>query len=517
VSAQTPEPDGSDPAGTLAPMETVELEGRRLGERYRLDTIIASGGMATVWRGTDEILNRPVAIKVLHQELSRDGELLERFRLEAVAAARLSHPSVVRVFDTGVDDGVCYIVMELFEAPTLAAAVAERGPLPPAEAAHVVRGALQGLAHAHREGIVHRDVKPSNILVDETGFVKVTDFGIAKAAFADGDVTTTGNLLGTAKYLAPEQIDGGAVDARTDLYAAGIVLYEALTGRPPFESETHLATATMRLTKAPTPPGSLRPGIPRDLEGVVLRAMARAPGDRYETADEMAAALDRSIPTSAPPAGRRTSQRTATGPRRPGWFRSWTLIPLVLVVLAGLALGGYFLYENLARGRAGPGDDGTARREPFEITDVVAFDPPEDGGDGFEYSEDAPLASDNLLGTFWQTEGYNAADMDKDGVGLAFDLGGPSVVSRIRIRTPTPGWEFEVRGSNDIGFEDAQVLEAADGETDFVADAEPGQPVFADLQPARYSHYLIWITLLPETEDGHRAQISEVDFFPPRG
>jgi hypothetical protein len=292
------------------------------------------------------------------------------------------------------------------------------------------------------------------------------------------------------------------------------VLYEALTGRPPFESETHLATATMRLTKAPTPPGSIRPGIPRELEGVVLRAMARSPEDRYETAEEMAAALDRAVLGAAPPPGRRRPEPAVAGPNRSGWFRSWTLVPLVLVVLAGLALGGYFLYENLAAGGGG-GQPDTARREPYEIVAADDYDP--DGDNLAENPDLVGATHDASEETFWETEGYDEPDMDKNGVGIFFDLGQPSQVTRIRIRTPTPGWQFEVRGANDTSFEDAQALQGADGEMEFVANADPGQPVFVQLEPATYSHYLIWITLLPETGAPHRVQISEVDFFPPRG
>jgi eukaryotic-like serine/threonine-protein kinase len=497
---------------TLTRVETVELEGRSLGERYRLESPIASGGMATVWRGTDEVLGRPVAVKVLHEELANDPEVMERFRIEAIAAARLSHPSVVRVFDTGVDGDICYIVMELFEGTSLSEVLDRDGGLPPSEAARVVRGALQGLAHAHREGVVHRDVKPSNILVDESGLVKVTDFGIAKAAFAAHDITTTGSLLGTATYLAPEQVEGGAVDGRADLYAAGIVLYEALTGRPPFEADTHLATATMRLTTAPTPPGALRPGIPRSLEGVVIKALARSPEDRFQTAEEMTSELDRSVPHARPAA--------PEGPRMPAparsepWFRSWMLVPLVLLVVAGFALGGYFLFEDLGPGSGGPGIESEPERlEPLEIAGATDFDPY--GGDG-EYSGDTGFAVDGALGTYWQTEGYDQSDMDKPGVGIFFDLGDTVEVGRVRIRTPVSGWRFQIKGSND-GETFGPPLPGKDGDTSFLVQESGTEPVLVNLQPSSHQFFLIWITALPEQVSPHRTQIAEVDFFPSRG
>jgi eukaryotic-like serine/threonine-protein kinase len=468
--------------------------------------------MATVWRGTDEVLGRPVAVKVLHEELARDPEVMERFRMEAIAAARLSHPAVVRVFDTGVDEDICYIVMELFEGTTLSDVIGRDGGLSPGKAARIVRGALQGLAHAHREGIVHRDVKPGNILVDDSGFVKVTDFGIAKAAFAAHDLTTTGSLLGTATYLAPEQVEGGTVDGRADLYATGIVLYEALTGRPPFEADTHLATATMRLTKAPTPPGSLRPGIPRPLERVVIKALARAPEDRFQTAEEMTSELDRSVPDARPVAPER-SQVSAPARTEP-WFRSWMLVPLVLLVVAGLALSGYFLFEDLTSGSGGGSIGGQPERlEPLEIAGATDFDP---YGDDDEYSEVTDLAFDGALGTYWQTEGYEQTDMDKAGVGIYFDLGDTVDVGRVRIRTPMEGWRFQVRGSDD-GQSLGQALPGEDGKKSFLVRQSGAEPVVVNLAPSSHRYFLIWITALPETVSPHRAQITEVDFFSPRG
>jgi serine/threonine-protein kinase len=436
---------------------------------------------------------------------------MERFRMEAIAAARLSHPAVVRVFDTGVDEDICYIVMELFEGATLSDVIGRDGGLSPDEAARIVRGALQGLAHAHREGIVHRDVKPSNILVDDSGFVKVTDFGIAKAAFAAHDLTTTGSLLGTATYLAPEQVEGGTVDGRADLYATGIVLYEALTGRPPFEADTHLATATMRLTKAPTPPGSLRPGIPRPLEGVVIKALARAPEDRFQTAEEMTSELDRSVPDARPVAPER-SQVSAPARTEP-WFRSWMLVPLVLLVVAGLALSGYFLFEDLrgAGGGVGAGEEDLPNVQPVEVRAVDDYDPL---GDEEEHEGELPAAIDGDPATAWSTEGYSNAAFGnaKTGVGIVFDLGTSTEVIRVRIRTTLPGWQFQIKGS-DSPTAPGQPLPDREGNITFTAESSS---VAIPLEPATSRYFFVWITMLPETGE-HRASIAEVDFFPPRG
>jgi hypothetical protein len=418
---------------------------------------------------------------------------------------------VVRVFDTGVDEDICYIVMELFEGATLSDVIGRDGGLSPDEAAWIVRGALQGLAHAHREGIVHRDVKPSNILVDDSGFVKVTDFGIAKAAFAAHDLTTTGSLLGTATYLAPEQVEGGTVDGRADLYATGIVLYEALTGRPPFEADTHLGTATMRLTTPPKPPGSLRPGIPRSLEGVVLKALARAPEDRFQTAEEMTSELDRSVPDARPVAPERP--RVSAPSRSEPWFRSWMLVPLALLVMAGAALGGYFLFEDLTApgGGGGAGEEDLPNLRPVEIAAADDYDPL---GDGEEHEEVLAAAIDGDPATEWETEGYSTAEFGnaKVGVGILFDLGTPTEVVRVRIRTTLPGWRFQIKGS-DSPTAPGQALPDRDGDTSFLADSTA---VAIPLEPATYRYFFVWITLLPETGE-HRATVAEVDFFSPRG
>jgi hypothetical protein len=490
--------------------ERPDLEGRRLGDRYRIEAMVASGGMAEVWRATDEVLGRPVAVKVLHDRLARDRDVMARFRREAVAAARLSHPAVVRVFDTGDEEGLHYIVLELSEGRTLQDVIDGDAPLPPSEAVAMIRTVLQGLAHAHRGGVIHRDVKPSNVLLDGNGLVKVTDFGIAKASFAD-DLTTTGNMMGTAKYLAPEQVEGGPIDARADLYAAGIVLYELLTGRPPFEAETNLAAATMRLTTEPRPPGALRPGIPRSLDQVVMRALARDPDGRYQSAEEMSAALERAMPGSGP-AGVPTSPEAVprSVPVHESVFRSWMLVPLLLLLLAGLAVLGFFVFTDLLDdgGRRG-GGGGSAEAEPVEIESGHDLDPLGDGG---EYSEDVPLAFDGDRGTVWQTEGYTTPDLGgaKEGVGIVFDVGDPVDVARIRIDTTLPGWTFELYGSEE-DFTAAPTdgrLASTEGEDTFRAESDTE----IEVEPVTARYVLVWITELP-TEGEHRANIAEVEIL----
>jgi serine/threonine protein kinase len=352
-------------------------------------------------------------------------------------------------------------------------------------------------------------VKPSNILVDGSGLVKVTDFGIAKAAFAGGDVTTTGNLLGTAKYLAPEQVEGGSVDARADLYSTGIVLYEALTGRPPFEAQNHLATATMRLTKAPTPPGTLRPGIPRPLEAVVLKALARRPEDRFQSAEEMSAAIDRATPSVRRPAPPIEVPREPSGGRPSSVFRSWMLVPLLLAVVAAFALVGFFVFGNVFEG--GGGSQSTAGQvEPLRIVSVNDYDPL---GDGAENGDAVGLATDGNPATSWTTEGYFQADLDKPGVGLLLDLGRQREVTEVRLRTNVPGWSFQVQASESPGGL-SDPLPDTEGTSDFVA----RNAMRIELQPATARYLLIWMTQGADSGDGrYRGDVAEVDLLGPRG
>ncbi len=487
--------------------EGVRLVGRRLAGRFELEDEIASGGMGAVWRARDEVLGRPVAVKVLHDRLARDPDLLDRFRREAVAAARLSHHAVVRVFDTGIDDGVCYIVMELFEGSTLESVLAERGHLQPDEAARIVGSVLLGLGHAHQQGVVHRDVKPGNILIDRDGLVKVTDFGIAKAAFAGEDLTTTGNLLGTSGYLAPEQITGGPIDARTDLYATGIVLYEALTGRTPFRGETHIATATMRLTKDPVPPRALRSGIPRELDQVVMRALARDPDDRYRSAREMHEALSRAVPSSGHAMPSSAAPRAEPGPA-PSPVRSWLAVPLLILLVAALAVGGFWvLGQVLEDGQGGGGNEGGGEvgQEALRSQAVRTYDPPP--GDGEEHDEDLSAATDGDPSTYWTTEGYTTPDLGgaKDGVGIVTGLDAPAEIGAMQLRTDTPGFEFGVYVSD--------TPEAFDlGSPAATATAEEVTNV--DLEGVQGQYVLIWITNLVPF-DGYRAHVNEIGLLSP--
>jgi serine/threonine-protein kinase len=262
-----------------------ERRGTIFAGRYRLERKLGSGGMADVWLAEDQELGRKVAIKMLHERYANDTQFVERFRREATHAAGLSHPNVVSIFDRGETDGSYYIVMEYVEGRTLKELLVTRGPCPVPVAISYVRQVLAALRYAHRNGIVHRDIKPHNVLVDHEGRVKVADFGIARAG--SSQMTEAGSIIGTAQYLSPEQARGAPVDESSDLYSTGIVLYELLTGELPFNGETPVEIAMKHLSQVPPAPSANRPEIPRDLDLVVLRALAKEPPDRYRSAKEM--------------------------------------------------------------------------------------------------------------------------------------------------------------------------------------------------------------------------------------
>src|SRR3954469_596244 len=258
--------------------------------RYRAVRRLGAGGMAEVWCAEDEVLGRLVALKLLGGRFADDPEFRERFRREAQSAAGLAHPNIVGIFDRAEWEGPPYIARELVDGHTLKELVTERGPLPPTVAVNFVEQILNALAYAHRRGLVHRDIKPQNVIVDAEGTAKVADFGIARAA--NSQMTQTGAIVGTVQYLSPEQAQGLPVDPRSDLYSVGVVLYELLTGHVPFEGEAPVSIALKHVNERPAPVGQLRPGIPPALDAVVLRALEKDPALRFQSAEEFIAALE---------------------------------------------------------------------------------------------------------------------------------------------------------------------------------------------------------------------------------
>ena len=294
-----PVPTGSPPlTRTIVPSDRTASRALPdvLADRYHLTETIGTGGAGAVWRATDERLGRQVAIKLLHPQLEADDDTVARFRREATAAAAITHPNAVVIYDIGEDDGHVYLVMELVDGPTLAD-VLERGPLRPEAVAAIGCGVARALGEAHARDLVHRDVKPANVLLTRDGTAKVADFGIAKAlGTAQTQLTLPGSVVGTAAYLAPEQLRGEDLDPRTDVYALGLVLHECLTGSPPFTGETAAAVTAQRLTTEAAPPRSLREDVPTDLNDIVVRATRMDPAERFANGTELADALEPLLP-----------------------------------------------------------------------------------------------------------------------------------------------------------------------------------------------------------------------------
>lgn len=274
------------PASRLDPMIGTVLDGR-----YRIEAPIATGGMSTVYRGLDTRLDRPVAVKVMDSRYASDSGFLARFRLEARAVARLRHPGLVAVFDQGMDGKHPFLVMELIDGGTLRELLRERGPMPPHAVAAVFNPLLGGLAVAHRSGLVHRDVKPENVLISDDGEVKLADFGLVRAV-AEAGITSTSVILGTAAYLSPEQVRTGSAGPRSDVYSAGILMYELLTGVTPFTGDTALALAYQRIDRDVPAPSETIDGVPEEFDELVLRATSRDPDARYADAAQFGAELD---------------------------------------------------------------------------------------------------------------------------------------------------------------------------------------------------------------------------------
>jgi serine/threonine-protein kinase len=264
---------------------------RVFSERYELNHLIARGGMAEVYRAHDRLLDRPVALKVLFPELSVDRSFVERFRREAQAAANLSHPNIVPVFDWGEDTGTYFIVMEYIDGRPLSSILKSAGPLSAERTADIGAHVAAALGYAHKHGVIHRDVKPGNVLITDDGHVKVTDFGIARAINTEESLTQTGAVMGTATYFSPEQAEGLGVDARSDIYSLGVVLFEMVTGRPPFLGESPVAVASKHVRDHPPAPRELNPQIPPTFEAIILKSMAKDPAHRYATAEELRADL----------------------------------------------------------------------------------------------------------------------------------------------------------------------------------------------------------------------------------
>lgn len=467
------------------------ISGTVVGGRYRLVRELARGGMAAVWEADDRVLSRRVAVKILDPSFSVDDAVRARFRHEAVAAAGLSHPGIVATYDTGDDHGMAYIVMELVEGRTLRQILDQDGPLPVASAVDIATQIADALTRAHDQGLVHRDVKPGNVLVLPDGRVKVADFGIAKAA-GSADLTRAGAVMGTARYLAPEQLGGQPADSRADVYALGLVLYEMLAGRTPFDGDNEMATAMARLSAEPIALRALRPDVPTLLERAVHRALARDPNDRFPSA----AALHDAIGPFHTADGTPSEGFTAVVVRSQ---RRWWLGAAVAAVIAAVGVIGY-----LATGDSGDRAATTSHHDPapLAIRSVRDFDPL--GNDGREHPEAVALTTDHDPATAWSTERYATRDFGgtKQGLGLVLDLGRSESVGSVTIDSPDTGWSTALY----VSTRDGATL--PDWQPARATGRDLGQHAVLDVISRPKGRYvLVWITRLPASG---RLQISEV-------
>ena len=467
--------------------------GEVVADRYELEELVGTGGMSSVFKAHDRLLERDVALKILHQHYVADPDYVERFRREARAVAQLAHPNIVTVIDRGEQDGRQFIVFEFVQGENLKQLINREGALPVRDAVQLALQVAGALGYAHDRGIVHRDVKPQNVILNEDGRAKVTDFGIARSLDVDG-VTQTGTVLGTSDYIAPEQAQGQQIGVQTDVYSLGVVLYELLTGEVPFRGEGFVAVAMQHVNEPPPNVLDRRGDVPPRLALAIERAMAKRPEDRHESMDEFVADLetalreldgygDESERTLVVPAAVRR-QRRGRRRRRPPVF----LILLALGVLAAAAA--VFLFVD------GVKDNGSNPPPPpasVRLAAVSAYDP--EGGDD-EHPEVVPAATDGNPGTYWTTERYD--DFTKSGVGIVIESQPPAPLDKLTVTTDTPGFPAKIRASNSAsgGFVDVSGEENTSGTTTFDLDTKDES----------YRYYLVWLRL-PE---GGAAHVNEV-------
>jgi eukaryotic-like serine/threonine-protein kinase len=475
--------------------------GERIAERYELEEVVGHGGMSTVYKAHDSLLERNVALKVLHQQYNEDEDFVERFKREARSVAQLQHPNIVTVIDRGEENGRQYIVFEYIDGENLKELVVRKGRLDVRTALEIALEIAHGLSFAHEHGLVHRDVKPQNVLLNGDGGAKVTDFGIARSLDVERSVTQTGTVLGTSNYIAPEQASGQPVDAQTDVYSLGIVLYEMLTGELPFPGENFVAVA-MKHIQEPSPSVlDARGDVPLRIAEMVDRALEKDPEHRFPTMDAFAteievnlAELDRGedgAVTTVVPAGQRLRQQTRQ--RKPV-----SRLPLLIGLIGALAIAAVVVGLLTLRGGGG---GSVPIGAPITIAGVGAYDP---YGDGTEHDDEAINATDRNPATYWATEDYNSGleGVKKAGVGLVLDASGVVQLSRITLVSDTPGFTAEIRGTNVRGTPGQKVSggRVVGRTTRFTID----QPV-----PMRY--FVVWITKL--APGGHFAHVNEVRAF----
>jgi eukaryotic-like serine/threonine-protein kinase len=495
---------------------TSQMIGTVLSGRYRLEAKLGSGGMSTVYLARDETLDRPVAVKVMHREMSEQPDQLQRFRQEARAVAQLSHPNVVAVIDAGEDGGHPYIVFEYVEGETLKQRIARTGALEVQDAVAYAIEVAHGISVAHSRNMVHRDIKPQNVLIDVEGRAKVTDFGIARQLEQDG-VTATGRVLGTTDYVAPEQAMGQTADPRSDLYSLGVVLYEMLAGDVPFHADSQVGVAMKHVNEDLPDVQYRRPEISAAVAMVVERATAKDPAERYQSAEAMIDDLETALEVEASRAGHTTGEATTVleavpppkrklaGRARPtltALFVTLLLAAAVLTLVYGISSGWF----DADSGTDGEGA-GSLSGEAVALASAGILDP--EPGDGEENDELLPLAIDGDPETTWTTDHYDSPDLGgiKDGVGMYATAERPVEATEIGISSPTPGWDAEIYAVDGAPPED---LEDWGEPVAKISGADERELVPLELQgPAE--NFMLWFTeLSPGRDERYQVEIAEV-------
>jgi eukaryotic-like serine/threonine-protein kinase len=504
-------PTPSLTGGTVGSGPAVKLAGR-----YRLESLIARGTVTDLWRAEDEVLGRTVAAKILRPELLSDGTIKRRFRVAAMAAARLSHAHIVSVFDTGEHEGAPFIVMEHLAGGTLRDQLAA-GPLDVKGVAPLGAEVAAALNHAHLAGVVHHDIRPENILFTETGHLKISDFGLARAVWATRQSRPEDTPAG-GWYLSPELAAGQQADGRADLYALGVVLYECVTGlgpgRPAVSASGETGPSHIRR------PSEIRPEVPPELEAVIMKALARAPEDRYASAHVMEKALRKArgylgpaharagsapagtasgsgraaaVQSSAGPALSASRQRKRTRPRLEPASQSFLraegrwLLPTILVIVAAVAV--VLAIPSLRNRVTNVVEDSLDQGQTptLQVVNAQAYDPPP--GDGEENDDQVRRAFDNNPSTSWSTSSYDSAPLGglKKGVGIVLDLGAARDLEEIRVQSVSGGWQGVIRSSDDgRSFSDAGESKTAQEEEVFEVSGS-------------HRYWMLWITRLTIT------------------
>ncbi|MGN6816731.1 MAG: protein kinase domain-containing protein [Solirubrobacterales bacterium] len=502
----------TDPASTSSQMIGTVLSGR-----YKLEAKLGSGGMSTVYLARDTTLDRPVAVKVMHREMSEQADQLERFRQEARAVAKLSHPNVVAVIDAGEDGGHPYIVFEYVEGETLKQRINRVGALDAQEALAYAIEIARGLTVAHARRMVHRDIKPQNVLIDSEGRAKLTDFGISRQLEQDG-MTATGRVLGTTDYVSPEQAMGHPVDQRSDIYSLGVVLYEMLVGQVPFHADSQVGVAMKHVNEELPDVQQRRPELSAAAAMVVERATAKDSTDRYQEVSELIGDLSTALEVEAARAGSTTGEATTVLEAVPpaerklsdGHRRSWLAIA-ALVLVAALVLLAVHLIGSGDSGGGGGALNG--KGTPIPLAGASDYDPQ---GDGEEDPEGISFAIDgNPTGTAWSSEHYDTPTFagtktgPDPGMGLYVITKSAVRPAEMIIRTPSPGWDAEIFATASGPPEELQGW----GEpVATISNAKELNEVELHLEaPAKY--FLIWFNKAASARDQegrYQVEISDV-------